>query len=137
MKCIEAYLAPHRLTPVVHQLHELPRFPGLTVLNAHGQGHGRGEGGHYAYDEDCLTYLDRKLLVIICEDAEAHALAELIATTAHTGNRGDGIVVFSEVSEVLRIRKTPGRSGRRVEGAMPVKVRNGVRSRRTKGGGNP
>lgn len=105
MKRIEAYLAPHRLTAVIHQLHELPRFPGLTVTNAHGQGHGRGEGGHYAYDEDCLTYLDRKLLIVICEDIEAKVIAELIATVAHTGNRGDGIVVISEVSEVLRIRE--------------------------------
>ena len=136
MKRIEAYLAPHRLTPVVHQLHELPRFPGLTVVNAHGQGHGCGEGGHYAYDEDCLTYLDRKLLVIICEDAEADAIAALIATTAHTGNRGDGIVVISEVSEVLRIRETTGQSGSRVRGAMRVKARNSVRGRRTKRGGN-
>ena len=105
MKRIEAYLAPHRLTPVVHQLHELPHFPGLTITNAHGQGHGRGEGGHYAYDEDCLTYLDRKLLIVICEDTEAQAIADLIARTAHTGNRGDGIVVISEVSQVLRIRE--------------------------------
>ena len=52
MKRIEAFLPPHRLAPVIHQLHELPRFPGLTVLNAHGQGHGRGAGGHYAYDEE-------------------------------------------------------------------------------------
>jgi nitrogen regulatory protein P-II 1 len=111
MKRIEAYLAPHRLTPVIHRLHGLPRFPGLTVLNAHGQGHGRGEGGHYAYGEDCLTYLDCKLLIVICDDAEAKATAELIATVAHTGNRGDGIVVISDVSDVLRIREATGASG--------------------------
>lgn len=137
MKRIEAYLPPHRLTRVVHGLHELASFPGLTVVNAHGQGHGRGEGGHYAYDEHSLTYLDRKLLVIICEDAEAHAIAELIATTAHTGNRGDGIVVISEVSEVLRIRETTGQSGSRVQGAMPVKDSNDAKGRRAKRRGNP
>lgn len=104
MKRIEAYLSPHRLTAVIHQLHALPRFPGLTVLDAHGQGHGRGAGGHYAYDEGSMRYLDRRLLVVLCEDADAQSIAQLIAATAHTGNKGDGIVVVTDVSEVLRIR---------------------------------
>lgn len=104
MKRIEATLQPHRLTKVVHALHALPHFPGFTVYNAQGQGHGRAQGGHFAYDEDCLTYLDRKLLVIVCEDDDASMIAEVIATVAHTGRRGDGIVFVSDVSEVLRIR---------------------------------
>lgn len=104
MKRIEATLQPHRLSKVVHALHALQHFPGFTVFNAQGQGHGRGEGGHYAYDEHCLTYLDRKFLVIVCEDSEADMLADLIATVAHTGNRGDGIVLVSDVVEVRRIR---------------------------------
>lgn len=108
MKRIEAFLPVHRLTPVIHQLHELPCFPGLTVLNAHGQGHGRGEGGHYAYDEESLPYHERKLLIVVCEDADAEAIARLIANAAHTGNRGDGIVVISEVAVLLRIRQASG-----------------------------
>jgi nitrogen regulatory protein P-II 1 len=104
MKRIEATLQPHRLTKVVHALHALPHFPGFTVYNAQGQGHGRGQGGHYAYDEDCLTYLDRKLIVIVCEDSDAEMIADVIATVAHTGNRGDGIVFVSDVNQVQRIR---------------------------------
>ena len=104
MKRIEATLQPHRLTRVVHALHALPHFPGFTVYNAQGQGHGRGQGGHYAHDEDCLTYLDRKLLVIVCEDNYASMIADVIATVAHTGNRGDGIVFVSDVTDVRRIR---------------------------------
>lgn len=133
MKRIEAYLAPHRLTFVIHKLHELPRFPGLTIANAHGQGHGRGEGGHYAYDKDCLTYLDRKLLTVICEDAEASAIAEIIATVAHTGNKGDGIVVISEVSQVIRIREATGQ--RDPDDRNGVKVGRGARGQRAKRGG--
>lgn len=134
MKRIEAYLAPHRLTPVVHQLRELPRFPGLTITNAHGQGHGRGEGGHYAYDENCLTYLDCKLLTVICEDTEAKSIAELIARTAHTGNRGDGLVVISEVSEVLRIREAIPLSAPADDGNAPPRP-SGSKGRFGKHGG--
>lgn len=108
MKRIEAYLSPHRLTAVIHKLHALPHFPGLTVLDAHGQGHGRGAGGHYAYDEGSLRHLDCRLLIVLCEDADAQSIAQLIAATAHTGNKGDGIVVVTEVSEVLRIRGAAG-----------------------------
>lgn len=104
MKRIEASLQPHRLSKVVHALHALPRFPGFTVCDAQGQGHGRGQGGHYAYDEDCLNYLDRKLLVIVCDDEEAEVIAEVIASVAHTGNRGDGMVLISDVVGVRRIR---------------------------------
>ena len=45
MKRIEATLQPHRLTKVVHALHALPHFPGFTVYDAHGQGHGRRRAG--------------------------------------------------------------------------------------------
>jgi nitrogen regulatory protein P-II 1 len=104
MKRIEAFLQPHRLTHVMHKLHELPRFPGLTVIDAHGQGHGRGAGGHFMYDEQCLIYHGRKLLIVICEDAEASAIAQVIASAAHTGNPGDGIVAVSKIADLLRIR---------------------------------
>lgn len=104
MKRIEAFLQPHRLTQVMHTLHQLPRFPGLTVIDAHGQGHGRGAGGHFIYDEQCLIYHGRKLLIVICEDAEASALAHAIAAAAHTGNAGDGIVAVSEIADLVRIR---------------------------------
>ena len=104
MKRIEATLQPHRLSRVVHALHALPRFPGFTVFNAQGQGHGRG--AHEVHDEDCLTYLDRKVLVIVCDDIEAPIISELIANVAHTGNRGDGIVFTTDVVDIRRIRDT-------------------------------
>ena len=111
MKRIEAFLQPHRLGKVIHALHALPQFPGFTIFNAQGQGDGHGHGGHFAYDDDCLTYLDRKVLVVICPDAEAAAIARLIATVAHTGHKGDGIVVVSDVTVVVHIREIPTTAG--------------------------
>ncbi|MBL6752617.1 MAG: P-II family nitrogen regulator [Nevskia sp.] len=110
MKQIAACLQPHRLSKVVRALHSLARFPGFTVLDAHGQGHGRGAGGHHAYDDDGLMYYERCVLTVVCEDGEAASIADLIARTAHTGNKGDGIVVITEVSQVLRIRDAGGGS---------------------------
>ncbi|MGH8505952.1 MAG: P-II family nitrogen regulator [Stenotrophobium sp.] len=110
MKQITAYLQPHRLSKVVRALHGLARFPGFTVLDAHGQGHGCGAGGHHAYDDDGLMYHERCMFVVVCEDGEADAVAELIAQAAHTGNKGDGIVVIADVSQILRIRDAGGGS---------------------------
>lgn len=111
MKRIEAIVQPHRLSKVVHALHDLPHFSGFTLLEATGQGHGRGAGGHHAGDEDCLLLHDRQVLVVVCEDAEADAVAETIARAAHTGNKGDGIVSISEVTRVLRVRDAKAKSG--------------------------
>lgn len=45
MKKICAYIKTHRVGEVIAALHELPCFPGFTVLDGHGQGHGCGAGG--------------------------------------------------------------------------------------------
>ncbi|MFX9224383.1 P-II family nitrogen regulator, partial [Acinetobacter baumannii] len=72
MKRIEAFLRPHRLGKVIAALHALPHFPGFTVFDAHGQGHGRGTGGHYVYGEDEGVLLhERCVLVVICADEQA------------------------------------------------------------------
>lgn len=104
MKRIDAILQPHRLDAVIEALHAQPRFPGFTVLQARGQGHGRGPHGHYAYDEGDLSLHNRRVLILFCEDSEVTRFAQLIARAAYTGNPGDGIVAVSEVAEILRIR---------------------------------
>ena len=112
MKRIEAFLQPHRLAEVIEALHAQPRFPGFTVFEGRGQGHGRGPSGHYAYDQGDLSLHNRKVLVLFCEDEEADRFAQLIARVAHTGNPGDGIVVVTEVAQVLRVRSAiPAQGG--------------------------
>lgn len=105
MKRIEAFLQPHRVSKVVAALHTLPRFPGFTVFEAQGQGHGRGPGGRYVYSEfDGVQYQEHRVLMLLCEDADADLIARLIASVAHTGNPGDGLVVITDVEQVQRIR---------------------------------
>lgn len=109
MKRIEASIQPHRLDRVIAALHALDRFPGFTVLAAHGQGHGRGAGGHYAFGEDGVLFHERRLLVVICEDAETAAICKAIRDATHTGARGDGIIAVSEVVGLMRIGDGGGR----------------------------
>lgn len=104
MKQFTAFVQPHRLNRVVKALHEAPRFPGFTVLHAHGQGHGRGAGGRFAFGSEDLLYHDRCVVVVICQDEEAAALAEALARAAHTGTHGGGLVTISPIESVLLIR---------------------------------
>ena len=114
MKRIEAFLQPDRLSKVVAALHALPRFPGFTVLEGHGQGRGRGQGGQYVYGEvDGLLYHSLRLVIIFCEDGDATMISELIASVARTGHPGDGIVVTSHVSKVRRVRDEQPQEGRK------------------------
>lgn len=104
MKAITAIIQPHMLDKVMAALHALPHFPGVTVSDCHGQGRGRGPGGHYqpdAYDE---FYARRTRLEIWCNDAQCDALAEAIQRHAYTGNPGDGMVLVADLQRVIRIR---------------------------------
>lgn len=104
MKQLTAFVQPHRLSRVVKALHEAPRFPGFTVLHAHGQGHGRGAGGRYAFGSEDLLYHDRCVVLVVCRDEEVAALTESIARAARTGNAGDGLITVSPIETVVVIR---------------------------------
>ena len=104
MKEIKAILQPHIVSRVVRALHELPHFPGFTLSDARGQGRGRGAGGSFKLTEDDIDYHRKVILEVVCADDLAASIAETIRQAAHTGNKGDGIILVSELREVIRIR---------------------------------
>ena len=104
MKEIKAILQPHRVSSVVRALHALAHFPGLTISDARGQGRGRGEGGSFQMTEDEIDYHRRVILEVVCADDLAASIADTIRGAAHTGNKGDGIILIGEVQQVVRIR---------------------------------
>lgn len=104
MKQIKAIVHPRVLSRVVHALHELPHFPGLTVLDALGQGRGRGKGGEFIPTDQTLFFHKKKLLEIVADDALAPLIVGIIQKAAHTGTEGDGIIVVTNIEAVLRIR---------------------------------
>jgi nitrogen regulatory protein PII len=105
MQRIDAFIQPHRLKHVVLALHEMPTFPGFTITDAHGQGRGKGQGGHFIYDADeGLVFHKRRILSVVCEDKEAEAIAALIVKAAHTGRAGDGLITITPLASVIRIR---------------------------------
>lgn len=104
MKEITAILQPQTLSRVMHALHALPHFPGVTLLDAHGQGRGRGIGGAFRPTEDNFTFHSKIALLVTCDDTHADLIVAAIAQAARTGNNGDGLITVKDVTHVIRIR---------------------------------
>ena len=104
MKEITALIQPHTLSRVMHALHALPHFPGVTLLDAHGQGRGCGAGGAFFPTEENFTFHKKTMLIVTCEAAHADTIVAAIVQTARTGNKGDGLITVKDVARVIRIR---------------------------------
>ena len=104
MHSIRAIIQPHMVGKVMRALHELPHFPGCTVTDAHGQGRGRGAGGVYEATEDDIEYNRKVELEVVCTDDLVSAISDTICEAAHTGHRGDGLILVTELRSVTRIR---------------------------------
>jgi nitrogen regulatory protein P-II 1 len=104
MKEIIAIIQPHTLSHVMHALHALPHFPGVTLLDVHGQGRGRGTGGAFRPTEEDFSFHKKTVLLVTCDAAHADTLVAAIAQAARTGNKGDGIITVKDVARVIRIR---------------------------------
>jgi nitrogen regulatory protein P-II 1 len=103
MKQIIAVIQPHMLNKVEHALHALPHFPGFTLLRAQGHGRGRAAGHAWQPTEWELDKHDKVALFILCSDELAPRIVEAIRQNAHTGLPGDGVIVVTEATEVVRI----------------------------------
>lgn len=104
MKQVIAIVRPNTLERIEHALHSLEHFPGITLFRVKGESRGRGPGHHYQPSEWDIERHEREMLVLVCADDLAPQLVGTIRDAAHTGLPGDGLIVVSEVSEVVRIR---------------------------------
>jgi len=103
MKTITAVVRTHLLDRVLHALERCEHFPGVTVSTCHGESRGKGAGGAYR-PEPGLSMREMARLGIYCTDEHCSHLAEVIRTAAHTGNPGDGVIGFTDLVYVVRIR---------------------------------
>ena len=104
MREIIAVIHPHMVSQVVHALHALEHFPGLTLVDCRGQGRGRGEGGTYQVTEEAIDYNRKVMLLLVCAEAFVPTIVETIQRAAHTGTRGDGLILVRPLAQTIRIR---------------------------------
>jgi nitrogen regulatory protein P-II 1 len=104
MKQIMAIIRPNMLERVEHALHGLDHFPGFTTLRVTGRSRGRAPGHHYQPTEWDIDESDRTMLVLVCTDELVAEIVDTVRSAARTGLPGDGLIVVTDVVEVVRIR---------------------------------
>lgn len=97
MKEIKAVIQEFMLPKVVEALRGHPEFPGLTVSRVRGLGRCETEG-------ELSETSPRVKLEIVVPNALVENVVDLIRTSAHTGNPGDGKIFISPVDGVVKIR---------------------------------
>lgn len=109
MKYIIAYIKSNMLGKVVRSLHKIEGLSGLSVMDIHGFGRGRGEDEKVFISDDSVKYVPHKKLELFCHDKQLEEVVHTIRENAHTGLRGDGKIYTLSAEQAIRI--STGESG--------------------------
>jgi len=76
----------------------------FSFYEVKGYGHQKGKNISYRGAVYDVGYIGRIKLDIILSDDSVDQAYEAIKTAAHTGEKGDGLVIITNVAEVVNIR---------------------------------
>jgi nitrogen regulatory protein P-II 1 len=103
MKKIEAIVRPSRVDEVKDALNGIG-VTGMTVAEVKGFGRQKGHKELYRGAEYIVDFVPKvKIELVVQDDFVAQAI-EAIASSARTGNLGDGKIFVLEVVEAVRVR---------------------------------
>ena len=104
MKIINAYIQEFMCEKTTDALREA-HIHGITVVQCMGFGQQSEEESHRYLDKTVRAGFAPKMkLEIVCADAEAEAVSNIIQTAAHTGKNGDGKILISDIHKAIDIR---------------------------------
>ena len=103
MKLITAIIKPFKLEDVRDALTKLG-VAGLTVSEVKGFGRQKGHTEIYRGAEYTVNVLPKIKIEVVVPDDRADRVVEAIASTAKTGQIGDGKIFVIEVEHAVRIR---------------------------------
>ena len=109
MKLVTAIVKPFRLGDVKDAL-QGAGVVGMTVSEVQGFGRQRGHTEVYRGAEYQVDFVPKVRVEVVCDDADAEGIVEVIVGSASTGKIGDGKVWVVAVDELARIRT--GQRGR-------------------------
>ncbi|SFM88711.1 P-II family nitrogen regulator [Thermodesulforhabdus norvegica] len=112
MKEIRAVIRPEKLNEVMEMLEKVGH-PGVTVYQVEGHGRQAGLVEQFRGREFRVELLPKCEIRVACRDEELESILQAIASTARTGEIGDGKIFVYELLDVMRIR-----SGERGEKAL-------------------
>jgi nitrogen regulatory protein P-II 1 len=98
MKLIVAIVRPFRMDEIVSALEDLEGFPGMTVVDS------QGFGQRMRTPDDAINpFRLNKRIEIACDEEMATSIIDAIRQYAHTGKKGDGLIVVTNIEDLVMI----------------------------------
>jgi nitrogen regulatory protein PII len=107
---VQAVIQPFKLDQVTRALEGIEGFSGMTVTNVRGFGHGKltDRAAHaeaHRRHEDLDDFTGKlQIVAVVASRRFADDATAVIASAAHTGNRGDGKIFVWPLSRAVRVR---------------------------------
>ncbi len=99
MKLVIAIVRPFTLDKIIVALEEIENFPGITVSEAEGFGQRLRTTTYDALN----PFKEKKRIEIACNDDLVEQIVAAIRAAAHTGKKGDGIILVTSVENAVLI----------------------------------
>ena len=99
MKLIIAIVRPHTIDKIVVALEDIENFPGITVTDVEGFGKRLQTPGYDALNPFKL----KKQIEIAANDEMVEQIVAALREHAHTGKKGDGIILVLPIEEAVLI----------------------------------
>ena len=99
MKLITAIVRPHRLDEIVCALEDIENFPGISVTDVEGF----GQRLRTTINDQLNPLKSQKRIEIACNDESVEQIVAAIRAAAHTGKKGDGIIIVTPVENTVLI----------------------------------
>lgn len=99
MKLIIAIVRPFTIEKLVNAFEQIESFPGMTVTDSEGFGRGLRSAAYDALD----PFKPNKRIEIAANDDVFASVLEAIRENAHTGKKGDGLILVLPIEEAVLI----------------------------------
>lgn len=103
MKKVEAIIRSSKFEAVQEALHDVG-INFFTFYEVKGYGHQKGKNISYRGAVYDVGYIGRIKIDLIVSDSNVSAAQSAIKRAAHTGEKGDGLLIVSNVEEIINIR---------------------------------
>lgn len=107
---VQAVIQPFKLDQVTRALEAIEGFSGMTVTTVRGFGHGKviDRAAHaeaHRRHEDLDDFTGKlQIQAVVASREFAAEVTAVIASAAHTGNRGDGKIFVWPLTRAIRVR---------------------------------
>lgn len=103
MKDVKAIVRTERVADLIHALKD-EGVQRIYVTHVHAFGAGVDPRDLHPSMDEGEAYTEKAKVEFVCPSEDVDALVERIRDCCRTGHRGDGLVVVSDVSDVVSVR---------------------------------